>query len=63
MNKSIFPDQVVKLVSEIKNMISNYFIKRAYIRSFKKAGKDTEVMNIAEEGMEDYLNQIKSLKA
>ncbi len=37
MNKSIFPDQVVKLVSEIKNMISNYFIKRAYIRSFKKA--------------------------
>ncbi len=26
MNNSIFPYQVVKLVSEIKNMISNYFL-------------------------------------
>jgi len=34
-------------------------IKRAeYIASYKEAGEDMDIMNIAEEGMSDYMKQI-----
>ena len=35
-------------------------IKRAeYIKSYQQAGADTNVMSIAEEGMEDYFKQLE----
>lgn len=35
-------------------------IKRAeYIQSYKKAGQDSDIMAIAEEGMENYFKQIE----
>ena len=42
----------------IENSLKAYFenLKRAeYIRSFKKASGDSEIVDMAEEGLEDYL--------
>ena len=42
----------------IENSLKAYFenLKRAeYIRSFKKAAGDSEMIEMAEEGLEDYL--------
>lgn len=33
--------------------------KAEYIKSYGKAQNDPDVISIAEEGMQDYLNQIK----
>jgi len=30
-----------------------------YVRSYKKAAKDADIMSIAEEGMEDYIKQLE----
>jgi len=30
-----------------------------YVKSYKEAAKDADIMSIAEEGMEDYLKQIE----
>lgn len=32
--------------------------KAEYIKSYKEAFNDDNILNIAEEGMEDYLNQL-----
>ncbi len=45
----------------IENALSVYLdqLKRAeYVKSYEKAGKDKEVMQIAQEGMEEYLRNI-----
>ena len=39
-------------------------LKRAeYVASYKKSGKDKEIMLIAEEGMADYLSQLNNHEA
>lgn len=35
--------------------------KAEYIRSFQRASQDEEIMTLAEEGMEDYLNMVDEL--
>ena len=45
----------------IENSLKAFFenLKRAeYIRSFKKASGDSEIVDMAEEGLEDYLKII-----
>jgi len=70
---SSLPDDLLKQLSEVakeyqlpKNKIiekalSIYLdqLKRAeYVKSYNKAGKDKEIMQIAQEGMEIYLKKI-----
>lgn len=70
---SSLPNDLLKQLSEVakkyqlpKNKIiekalSVYLdqLKRAeYVKSYEKAGKDKEVMQIAQEGMEEYLRNI-----
>ena len=50
--------------SIIENSLRAYFenIKRAeYIRSFKRAAGDKDVLDMAEEGLEDYLKILDEL--
>jgi predicted transcriptional regulator len=45
----------------LENALRNYLghLKKAeYIRSFKKAAGDEEMLSMAEEGMEDYLKML-----
>jgi len=70
---SFLPDDLLKRLDEASKNLSlpkNRLIEKAlniyldqlnraeYIRSFKEAGKDQEIMSIAEEGMADYLANI-----
>lgn len=71
---STLPDSLLKLLAEKANALAvpkNKLIENAlrlylehlekaeYIKSYKKAAEDKDVMMIAEEGMEDYLKQLK----
>jgi hypothetical protein len=71
---STLPDKLLKLLSEkatalalpknkiIENALKLYLEhldKAEYIKSYQEASKDKDVLTIAEEGMEDYLNQLK----
>lgn len=70
---STLPDEVLAKLNEIAKNISmpkNKIIEKAlriyldqltraeYIKSYKKAGQDENILDIAEEGMEDYLKQM-----
>ena len=69
------PDDVLDLLREQAARLSvpkNKIIEKAlriyldqlnraeYVRSYKKAGEDVDIMNIAEEGMADYLKQLEA---
>jgi len=71
---STLPDSLLELLAEKANALSvpkNKLIENAlrlylehlekaeYIKSYKKAAEDKDVMLIAEEGMEDYLKQLE----
>jgi len=71
---SSLPDDVIKLLTEkakalslpknrlIENALRLYLehLDRAeYIRSYKMADKDEDLVSIAEEGMQDYLRQLE----
>ncbi len=71
---SNLPDDLLNLLSEKAKALSlpkNKLMERAlrlylkhldkaeYIQSYKQAATDQDVLSLAEEGMEDYLNQIK----
>jgi predicted transcriptional regulator len=70
---STLPDQLIVRLNEMaKNlaMPKNKIIERAlriyldqltraeYVKSYKQAGSDTDILEIAEEGMEDYFKQL-----
>ncbi|MCE2934578.1 MAG: ribbon-helix-helix domain-containing protein [Cyclobacteriaceae bacterium] len=72
---STLPDDLLKKLAEKSNALEvprNQIIERAvrlylehleraeYIKSYRTAGSDTEIMGMAEEGMADYLRQIES---
>jgi hypothetical protein len=72
---STLPDSLLQLLTEKANALSvpkNKLIENAlrlylehlekaeYIRSYKQASGDADVMQLAEEGMEDYLKQLDS---
>ncbi len=71
---STLPDEVLEMLKQQAAKLSlpkNKIIERAlriyldqlnraeYVRSYKAAAKDADIMSIAEEGMEDYLKQIE----
>ena len=71
---SSLPDEILKQLSEKAKALSlpkNKIIERAlsiyldqlnraeYINSYKRAAKDDNILAIAEEGMEDYLQQLE----
>ena len=71
---STLPDSLLELLSEkaktlsvpknklIENALRLYLEhleKAEYIKSYKKASPDKDVILIAEEGMEDYLKQLE----
>ena len=70
---STLPDEVLNRLNEMAKVLSmpkNKIIEKAlqiyldqlvraeYIKSFKQAGEDDNILDIAEEGMEDYLKQL-----
>lgn len=70
---STLPDNLLKALNEMSNKLStpknkiiektlqiylNQLNRAEYIRSYKEAGNDKHLIEIAEEGMEDYLKQI-----
>ena len=70
---STLPEDLLKLLKENADKFSipmNKLIEKAlriyldqlnraeYVKSYKQAGQDQDVMAIAEEGMEDYLKQL-----
>ncbi len=71
---STLPDDLLELLNEQASKLSipkNKLIEKAlriyldqlnraeYIRSYKELAADTDLLSIAEEGMEDYLQQIE----
>ncbi len=70
---STLPDEILIRLNEMAQKLSmpkNKLIERAlrvyldqltraeYIKSYKQAKNDDDILNLAEEGMEDYLKQL-----
>ncbi len=70
---STLPEEIIKALNEMALKLAipkNKIIEKAlriyldqlnraeYVKSYKQATEDTDIMNIAEEGMEDYLKQL-----
>ena len=70
---STLPEDLLKLLKEKADKLSvpmNKLMEKAlriyldqlnraeYVKSYKEAAKDQDIMAIAEEGMEDYLKQL-----
>ena len=48
-----------KLIEAALTLYLEHLEKAEYIKSYKKAADDREIQAIAEEGMEDYLSQLR----
>ncbi|MFN5334882.1 MAG: CopG family transcriptional regulator [Bacteroidota bacterium] len=48
-----------KLLENALRLYLDHLNKAAYIRSYKKMAEDTDLLRVAEEGMQDYLNQLR----
>ncbi|MBU6157482.1 MAG: ribbon-helix-helix domain-containing protein [Bacteroidetes bacterium] len=49
-----------KLLEKAIRLYLDHLKKAAYLRSYKKMASDTDLLSLAEEGMEDYLNQLRA---
>ena len=47
-----------KIIEKALQIYLDQLIRAEYIKSYKQAGNDEDMLNIAEEGMEDYLKQL-----
>ena len=47
-----------KLIEKALAIYLDQLNRAEYVKSYKLAGQDEDIMSIAEEGMEDYLKQI-----
>ncbi len=47
-----------KIIEKALRIYLDQLNRAEYVSSYKKAAKDTDIMSIAEEGMEEYLKQI-----
>ena len=47
-----------KIIEKALRIYLDQLTRAEYIKSYRQAGQDTEIMQIAEEGMEDYLKQL-----
>jgi hypothetical protein len=48
-----------KLIEKALRIYLDQLNRAEYIRSYKELAADTDLLSIAEEGMEDYLQQIE----
>ena len=48
-----------RLIEKALRIYLTQLNKAEYVRSYKKMAKDADILDIAEEGMEDYLAQLK----
>lgn len=48
-----------KLIEKALQIYLTHLNKAEYIRSYKQMATDTDILQIAEEGMSDYLTQLK----
>lgn len=48
-----------KLIENALRLYLEHLEKAEYIKSYKQAASDKDIMLIAEEGMADYLNQLE----
>ncbi len=48
-----------KLIENALRLYLEHLEKAEYIRSYKQAANDKDILLIAEEGMEDYLKQLE----
>ena len=47
-----------KIIEKALQIYLDQLTRAEYVKSYKQAGDDTNILNIAEEGMEDYLKQL-----
>ena len=47
-----------KLIEKALRIYLDQLLKAEYIKSFRQASDDEDLLDMAEEGMEDYLNQL-----
>jgi len=47
-----------KLIEKALRIYLDHLNRAEYVKSYKQAAKDDDIMAIAEEGMEDYLQQL-----
>ncbi len=47
-----------KLIEKALRIYLDQLTKAEYIKSFRQASDDEDLLDMAEEGMEDYLNQL-----
>ncbi|MFH1297288.1 MAG: ribbon-helix-helix domain-containing protein [Bacteroidota bacterium] len=48
-----------KIIERALRLYLDQLVRAEYAKSYKKAGDDTDVLLIAEEGMQDYLEQLE----
>jgi predicted transcriptional regulator len=48
-----------KLIERALKLYLEHLEKAEYIKSYKQAAEDKDILSIAEEGLEDYLSQIR----
>ncbi len=49
-----------KLIEAALRIYLEHLTKSEYIKSYKTASQDTDMVSMAEEGMADYLNQLEN---
>ncbi|MFC2102144.1 ribbon-helix-helix domain-containing protein [Bacteroidota bacterium] len=47
-----------KIIEKALEIYLDQMTRAEYIKSYKQAGEDLDILTMAEEGMEDYLNQL-----
>ncbi len=48
-----------KIIEKALHIYLDQLVRAEYIKSYKNAGKDENILDIAEEGMTDYLKQLE----
>lgn len=48
-----------KIIEKALSIYLDQLVRVEYIKSYKQAGEDENILEIAEEGMEDYLQQLE----
>ncbi|WP_304516487.1 ribbon-helix-helix protein, CopG family [Cecembia rubra] len=49
-----------KLIETALRLYLDHLKRSAYVKSYKAAGQDQDMLSIAEEGMEEYLKQLEN---
>ena len=47
-----------KIIEKALQLYLDHLVRAEYIKSYKQAGEDEDIMQLAEEGMADYLKQL-----